>query len=88
MTHDLSPHCYSSVVSEQSAETPARRPLPGAPSGADGEFTPAELLSRRQPGDPHPYMLQRNPPNLWMLAAMTAGALVTAVIVLALTILL
>jgi hypothetical protein len=65
-----------------------RSPLPVAASGADGEFTPAELLSRRQPGDPHPYMLQRNPPNLWILAAMTAGALVTAVIVLVLTVLL
>ena len=59
-----------------------------SPSNADGEFTPAELLSRRQPGDPHRYMLQRNPPNLWILAAMTAGALVAAVIVLVLTVLL
>jgi hypothetical protein len=33
-------------------------------------------------------MLERNPPNLWMLAAMTAGALVVAVVVMVLTVLL
>ena len=58
-------------------------------SAAEGEFTPAELLSPRQPGEPHPYMPEhRNPPNLWMLAAMTAGALIVAAVVMVLTILL
>ena len=75
-------------MSEQPAETSAHPLLPDGASGADGEFTPAELLSRRQPGDPHPYMLQRNPPNLWILAAMTVGSLVMAAVVLVLTVLL
>jgi hypothetical protein len=44
--------------------------------------------SRRQPGEPHPYMLQRNPPNLWILVALTVLSLALAVVILALTILL
>jgi hypothetical protein len=76
-------------VTEQPAETPARPSDPDPARAADGEFTPAKLLSRRQPGEPHPYMLEpRNPPNLWMLAAMTAGALLVAIAVMVMTILL
>jgi hypothetical protein len=56
--------------------------------GSDGEFTPAPLLPRRQPGEPHPYTLERNPPNLWMLVFMTVGSLVAAAIVMVLTVLL
>jgi hypothetical protein len=40
------------------------------------------------PGEPHPYMLQRNPPNLWILAAMTVFSLALAILVLAVTVLL
>jgi hypothetical protein len=43
---------------------------------------------RRQPGDPHPYMLQRNPPNLWILVALTIFSLVLTVVILALTVVL
>ena len=43
---------------------------------------------RRRPGEPHPYMLQRNPPNLWILVVMTVFSLVMAVAVLAITIVL
>ena len=43
---------------------------------------------RRLPGEPHPYMLQRNPPNLWILVALTAFSLVLAFLVLALTVVL
>jgi hypothetical protein len=76
-------------VTEQPAETPVRPSDPDAARAADGEFSPAELLPRRQPGEPHPYMLEpRNPPNLWMLAAMTAGALVVAIVVMMMTVLL
>lgn len=42
---------------------------------------------RRQPGEPHPYVEDRRPPNLWLLAIMTAIALVVALVVLALTLL-
>ncbi|MCC7369434.1 MAG: hypothetical protein IT306_13485 [Chloroflexi bacterium] len=70
-------------MTEQPPASPTR-----VPTSADGEFTPAELIPRRQPGEPHPYMLERNPPNLWMLVFMTVGSLVTAAVVLALTVLL
>jgi hypothetical protein len=43
---------------------------------------------RRQPGEPHPYMLQRNAPNLWILVALTILSLALTVLILALTILL
>ena len=43
---------------------------------------------RRQPGEPHPYMLQRNPPNLWILVALTIFSLALTVVILALTVLL
>ena len=75
-------------MSEQPAETSVRPAAPGTPSGADGEFTPAELLPRRQPGEPHPHMQERNPPNLWMLVWMTVGSLAVAAIVMVLTVLL
>jgi len=48
----------------------------------------AGLAPRRRPGEPHPYMLQRNPPNLWILVAMTVFSLVMAAAVLAITIVL
>jgi hypothetical protein len=40
------------------------------------------------PGEPHPYLLQRNPPNLWILVALTVFSLALAVLVLAVTIVL
>ena len=43
---------------------------------------------RRRPGEPHPYMLQRNPPNLWILVVMTIFSLLMALLVLAVTIVL
>jgi hypothetical protein len=43
---------------------------------------------RRQPGEPHPYMLQRNPPNLWILVALTVFSLALTVLILALTVIL
>jgi hypothetical protein len=60
---------------------------------------PAELIDaereeavpqppRRQPGEPHPYMLQRNPPNLWILVALTIFSLALTVLILTLTVLL
>ena len=45
-------------------------------------------LPRRQPGEPHPYMLQRNPPNLWILVALTIFSLALTALILALTVLL
>ena len=44
--------------------------------------------SRRLPGEPHPYMLERNPPNLWILVWLTVFSLGLAVLVLALTVVL
>jgi hypothetical protein len=49
---------------------------------------PEAFVPRRRPGEPHPYMLQRNPPNLWILVFMTVFSLVMAVVVLAVTIVL
>lgn len=49
---------------------------------------PEAFVPRRRPGEPHPYMLQRNPPNLWILVFMTVFSLVVAVVVLAVTIVL
>jgi hypothetical protein len=43
---------------------------------------------RRQPGEPHPYMLQRNPPNLWILVALTIFSLALTGLILALTVVL
>jgi hypothetical protein len=47
-----------------------------------------EVAARRQPGEPHPYMLQRNPPNLWILVALTVFSLALTVVILALTVVL
>ena len=53
--------------------------LPGIKDlGIDGAH-PAEDQApepaRRLPGEPHPYMLQRNPPNLWILVWLTIFSL-------------
>jgi hypothetical protein len=48
----------------------------------------ASQPSRRLPGEPHPYMLQRNPPNLWILVALTVFSLALTLLVLALTVVL
>jgi hypothetical protein len=66
--------------------------LPGVQDlGIDGAH-PAEdhatQPSRRLPGEPHPYMLQRNPPNLWILVWLTIFSLGLAALVLALTVVL
>jgi hypothetical protein len=55
----------------------------GVESGRSGESVQA---SRRLPGEPHPYMLQRNPPNLWILVALTVFSLALAFLVLAVTV--
>ena len=69
---------------------PTPGPVPpkdgAAPTGADAASTETSATPRRQPGEPHPYMLQRNPPNLWILVAITIFSLVLTVIVMALTI--
>jgi hypothetical protein len=49
---------------------------------------PEAFVPRRRPGEPHPYMLQRNPPNLWILVWMTVFSLVVAVAVIAITVVL
>ena len=41
----------------------------------------------RRPGEPHPYVEERRPPNLWLLAIMTAIALLVALAIMALTLL-
>lgn len=65
-------------LSRPAAHTPAD------PTMAD----PAPAAPRRQPGEPHPYMLQRNPPNLWILVALTVLSLAVTFLVLALTVVL
>ena len=76
-----SPLGYSPGVTEQPA-SPPRGPDLAEPAGA------APQPPRRQPGEPHPYMLQRNPPNLWILVALTIFSLALTVLILALTVLL
>ena len=83
---------YSPGVTEQPA-SPPRGPDLAEPAGAaDPSMTDhdgaAPQLPRRQPGEPHPYMLQRNPPNLWILVALTIFSLALTVVILALTVLL
>jgi hypothetical protein len=56
-------------------------------SPAHGDLSDPEP-PRRQPGEPHPYMLQRNPPNLWILVALTIFSLALAALILALTVVL
>ena len=46
------------------------------------------LAPRRLHGEPHPYMLQRNPPNLWILVALTVFSLALAFLLLGLTVVL
>ena len=60
----------------------------GSGSVEAGDAVESAAAPRRMPGEPHPYMLQRNPPNLWILAAMTVFSLALAVLVLAVTVLL
>jgi len=48
----------------------------------------ASQAARRLPGEPHPYMLQRNPPNLWILVWLTVFSLGLAALVMALTVVL
>jgi hypothetical protein len=73
-------------VTEQPAPPP-----PGSdavdPGIAEREHA-APKAPRRQPGEPHPYMLQRNPPNLWILVALTIFSLALTALILALTVLL
>jgi hypothetical protein len=59
-------------------------PTPTGPAGTTPEAQP----TRRLPGEPHPYMLQRNPPNLWILVWLTVFSLGLTVLVLALTVVL
>jgi hypothetical protein len=68
-------------VNEQQADLSER--VDAGDAGDAEAFVP-----RRRPGEPHPYMLQRNPPNLWILVFMTVFSLVMAVVVLAVTIVL
>ena len=72
---------YSPGVSEQQADLSERA---DASDAGDAEA----FVPRRRSGEPHPYMLQRNPPNLWILVFMTVFSLVMAVVVLAVTIVL
>jgi hypothetical protein len=66
--------------------------LPGVQDlGIDGAQPTGDAASgpaRRLPGEPHPYMLQRNPPNLWILVWLTIFSLGLAALVLALTVVL
>ena len=83
---------YSPGVTEQPAlHARAIRPgcadLPADPVPTEHEGA-APQPPRRQPGEPHPYMLQRNPPNLWILVALTVFSLALTVLILALTVLL
>jgi hypothetical protein len=55
------------------------------PTNLEDAASPA---ARRLPGEPHPYMLQRNPPNLWILVWLTVFSLGLAALVLALTVVL
>ena len=59
-----------------------------ASSSKTGDEGAAPQPPRRQPGEPHPYMLQRNPPNLWILVALTVFSLALTVLILALTVIL
>lgn len=56
--------------------------------GPSGESKPEADTVQRRPGEPHPYMLQRNPPNLWILVALTVFSLLLAFLILAVTVVL
>ncbi|MCC6179486.1 MAG: hypothetical protein IT305_29605 [Chloroflexi bacterium] len=58
-----------------------------SPPGFDAAFPAAERV-RRLPGEPHPYMRPRNPPNLWILVWMTILSLGVAGLVITITVLL
>ena len=60
---------------------------PAEPLAPDDAVTTDPPRVRRQPGEPHPYVEERRPPNLWLLAMMTAIALVVALTIMALTLL-
>jgi hypothetical protein len=79
-------------VTEQPASPPRAANLaesdPPVNPAVTGQEGAAPQPPRRQPGDPHPYMLQRNPPNLWILVALTLFSLALTVLILALTVLL
>ena len=83
---------YSPGVTDQPAP-PSRGPDLAEPASTTNP-TPTEHEGtaspppRRQPGEPHPYMLQRNPPNLWILVALTIFSLVLTAVILALTVIL
>lgn len=77
----------SSPTSSLNGVQPTSAPGSAAPEQAGPHDAPPER-PRRQPGDPHPYMLQRNPPNLWILVALTLFSLAITFLVLALTVLL
>jgi hypothetical protein len=69
--------------------SPPRGELTGPDDSAEpGPQEPAGITPRRQPGEPHPYLLQRNPPNLWILVALTIFSLALTALILALTVLL
>jgi hypothetical protein len=61
---------------------------PGSPSHSPTDVSPESQPARRLPGEPHPYMLQRNPPNLWILVWLTVFSLGLTVLILALTVVL
>lgn len=81
---------YSPGVTDREQQPATPNPLPGQTQDAlpDGEMPSMPFVPRREPGEPHPYMLQRNPPNLWILVAITIFSLILTVAILALTVLL
>ena len=68
--------------------SPSVTDQPLSPPHDPTNATPEPRPARRLPGEPHPYMLQRNPPNLWILVWLTIFSLGLAVLVLALTVVL
>ncbi|MDP8921818.1 MAG: hypothetical protein M3O34_02960 [Chloroflexota bacterium] len=60
---------------------------PADPLIPDDAVTTHPPRVRSRPGEPHPYVEERRPPNLWLLVMMTAIALVVALAIMALTLL-
>lgn len=85
---DAAPPAVSGEPGASAADVAAAAPAPAVADVAMPvvSATGDVAVPRRQPGDPHPYMLQRNPPNLWFLAVMTAIALAVALVVMLLTV--